>query len=44
MCKPSGIAFVEFSKASEAQKALDSENGQDLDGRALNLKFSGGAP
>lgn len=39
-----GIAFVEFAKPADAQKALTAENGQDLDGRSLKLDFSGGAP
>jgi len=42
--QPKGFAFVEFSSHNEAQKALDGQNGKDLDGRALRINFSGGAP
>jgi RNA recognition motif-containing protein len=44
MGKPSGIAFLEFSKNSEAKAAIEGENGVELEGRALNLRFSNGGP
>ena len=42
--RPSGIAFIEFSKPSEAKKAMEAENGADLDGRALKVNYSGDKP
>ena len=42
--KAKGFGFVEFASNKDAQKALDAMNGQDLDGRAIRLNFSGGAP
>jgi len=42
--RPSGIAFIEFSKPSEAKKAMEAENGNDLDGRSLKVNFSGDKP
>ena len=41
--RPKGFCFVEFGTHAEAQKACDGMNGQDLDGRALRINFSGGA-
>lgn len=32
-----GFAFVEMSESSEAQAAIDTLNGKDLGGRALNI-------
>lgn len=32
-----GFAFVEMGDDSEAQAAIDKFNGQDLDGRAMNV-------
>lgn len=39
-----GIAFIEFATSKIAKKALDGENGKQLDGRALKLNFSGEKP
>jgi nucleolin len=40
-----GCAFVQFANAADAQKALDAENGNTLEGRELKVNFSsGGAP
>jgi nucleolin len=41
--KSKGLAFVEFSKHHEAQKAIV-ENQQELDGRQLTVDFSSGRP
>jgi len=35
--RPRGFAFVTFSKAEEAQAAIEQLNGIDLDGRALKV-------
>ncbi len=35
--RPRGFAFVTFSKAEEAQAAIEKLNGSDLDGRALKV-------
>ena len=35
--RPRGFAFVEMSQNSEAEQAIAGLNGQDLDGRALNV-------
>ena len=35
--RPRGFAFVTFSKAEEAQAAIEQLNGVDLDGRALKV-------
>lgn len=43
--RPKGNAFVEFSSNKEAQKAIDTFNGVDFEGRNLRVNFSnGGAP
>lgn len=42
--RPKGIAFIEFSKAAEAKKAIDAENGNDFDGRNLKVNLSGDKP
>lgn len=40
-----GCAFVQFSKPSEAKKALEAENGNSVGGRELKVNFStGGGP
>jgi RNA recognition motif-containing protein len=40
--KSKGCAFVAFASASSAQKALDGENGNSLEGRELKVNFSSG--
>ncbi|MFM2337776.1 MAG: hypothetical protein RL115_969 [Bacteroidota bacterium] len=35
-----GFGFIEMNNDSEAQKAIDSLNGQMLDGRALNVSMA----
>ncbi len=35
-----GFAFVEFSDASEAARAVEALNGADLNGRALNVSLA----
>jgi cold-inducible RNA-binding protein len=35
--RPRGFAFVTFSKAEEAQAAIEALNGSDLDGRSLKV-------
>ena len=35
--RPRGFAFVEMSQSSEAEQAIVGLNGQELDGRALNV-------
>jgi len=35
-----GFGFVEFSSEEEAKKALDQLNGQELDGRKINVSFA----
>jgi len=35
--KPRGFAFVEMASGSEGQAAIDALNGQDFDGRTLNI-------
>ncbi len=35
--QPRGFAFVEMSVDSEAESAINSLNGRDLDGRSLNV-------
>jgi RNA recognition motif-containing protein len=35
--QPRGFGFVEMSNDGEGQKAIDSLNGRDLDGRTLNV-------
>jgi RNA recognition motif-containing protein len=50
--QPRGFGFVEYERPDDAQKAIDSLNGQQLDGRALSVnvarerepkpRFSGG--
>lgn len=44
--RPKGFAFIQYASHSEAQKASDALNGQDIDGtgRGLRINFSGGAP
>ncbi len=38
--KPRGFAFVTMSTPEEAQKAIDSLNGTQLDGRALTVNIA----
>ena len=38
--RPRGFAFVTMSTPEEAQKAIDSMNGKDLGGRALNVNIA----
>src|SRR5262245_8308981 len=38
--KPRGFAFVTMSTPEEAQKAIDSLNGSQLDGRALTVNIA----
>ena len=40
--RPKGFAFVEFATQSDAQKACDGMNGQELEGRGLRINFSVG--
>jgi len=35
--QPRGFAFVEMTNAGEAEKAINSLNGNELNGRALNV-------
>lgn len=35
-----GVGFVEFASSSEAQAALDNENGNDLAGRSMKVSFA----
>lgn len=42
--RPSGIAFIEYSKAAEAKKAIDQENQAEFDGRNLKVNLSGDKP
>lgn len=35
--RPRGFAFVTFSTADEAQKAMDALNGQEFDGRNISV-------
>lgn len=42
--RPKGFVFIQYGSHKEAQKALDGLNGKDIDGRALRINFSGGAP
>ena len=37
---PKGYGYIEFGSIDEAQTALDSMNGQDVDGRNIRLDFS----
>lgn len=38
--RPRGFGFVTMSTADEAQKAIDSLNGTDLDGRTLTVNLA----
>jgi RNA recognition motif-containing protein len=38
--QPRGFGFVEYEKSDEAQKAIDSLNGQQVDGRTLNVNVA----
>jgi cold-inducible RNA-binding protein len=38
--KSRGFAFVEMSSTEEANKAIESLNGKDLDGRALTVNIA----
>mmetsp|Transcript_19354 Transcript_19354/g.14008 ORF Transcript_19354/g.14008 Transcript_19354/m.14008 type:complete len:104 (+) Transcript_19354:895-1206(+) len=40
--KSKGFGFVEFKTHAQAQKAMDAENGNDWEGRPLNVSFSSG--
>jgi len=42
--RPGGIAFIEFAKPADAKKAMDAENGADLDGRSLKVNYSNDKP
>ncbi len=42
--RPKGFVFIQYGSHKEAQKALDGLNGKEIDGRALRINFSGGAP
>lgn len=35
--QPRGFAFVEMTNAAEARKAMDAINGQEINGRSLNV-------
>ncbi|MEQ8850504.1 MAG: RNA-binding protein [Phycisphaerales bacterium] len=35
--RPRGFGFVEFADAESAKKAIDATNGQEFDGRTLNV-------
>ncbi len=38
--RPRGFAFVEMASDAEAQAAIDGLNGQDLQGRSLNVSVA----
>ena len=38
--RPRGFAFIEMGSDAEAQAAIDGMNGQDLQGRALNVNVA----
>jgi len=38
--RPRGFAFITMSSPEEAQKAIDTWNGKDLGGRALNVSLA----
>lgn len=38
--KPKGYGYIEFSAVGSAQKAIDTMNGKELDGRPIRLDFS----
>ncbi len=38
--RPRGFAFIEMASDAEAQAAIDGLNGQDLQGRALNVNVA----
>ena len=38
--QPRGFGFVEFENADEAQRAIESLDGRDLGGRALNVNVA----
>lgn len=42
--KSKGIAFVSFGSSKEATKALNGENGKDMDGRSLKIRYSADKP
>jgi RNA recognition motif-containing protein len=38
--QPRGFGFVEYEKPDDAQKAIDSLNGQEVGGRTLNVNLA----
>jgi RNA recognition motif-containing protein len=38
--QPRGFGFVEYESAEDAQKAIDGVNGQQVDGRSLNVNIA----
>lgn len=42
--RPSGIAFIEYSKPAEAKKAIDNENQAEFEGRNLKVNLSSDKP
>jgi len=38
--QPRGFGFVEYERAEDAQKAIDAVNGQQVDGRSLNVNVA----
>jgi RNA recognition motif-containing protein len=38
--QPRGFGFVEYERAEDAQKAIDAVNGQQVDGRSLNVNIA----
>jgi RNA recognition motif-containing protein len=39
-----GIGFIEFKNAKDAQKAINGENGKEMEGRNLNIRYSDEKP
>lgn len=39
-----GLAFVEYAQSADAAKALAASNGIELDGRQINVEYSGDKP
>lgn len=39
-----GFGYVDFANHEAAQAAMDAKQGSDLEGRAINIDFSGGRP
>jgi RNA recognition motif-containing protein len=42
--KSKGYAFIEFAQASDAQKAVDQKNGNDIGGRPLRVNIAEDRP